>query len=103
MLAELAHHTECKEIVFLKPRNQSFELPGKKYSIINSIKLTLNKENITSLIIYLKQQNDLKDEDKKKFVFLTTEWNSIINKNFIFQPILQAEGYIYSVCNLYNV
>ena len=31
-----------KEIVFLKPRNQSFELPGKKYSIINSIKLIKN-------------------------------------------------------------
>lgn len=35
-------NAESKEIVFLKPRNQSFELPGKKYSIINSIKLIKN-------------------------------------------------------------
>ena len=28
-----------KEIVFLNPRNRSFKIPGKKHSIINSIKL----------------------------------------------------------------
>ena len=60
-------------------------------------------ENIITCDFYRKMLKNIKDEDKKKFVFLTAEWNSTINKNFIFQPILQAEGYIYSVCKLYNV
>ena len=41
-LNRVHYNAVSKEIVFLKPRNQSFELPGKKYSIINSIKLIKN-------------------------------------------------------------
>ncbi len=41
-LNRVYYNAVSKEIVFLKPRNQSIELPGKKHSIINSIKLIKN-------------------------------------------------------------
>ena len=37
---------------------------------------------------------------KKDFIFLTSYWNSELNKNHISQPIFQAEAYIYAVCDL---
>ena len=41
-LNRVSINSTSKEIVFLKPRNQSFKLPEKKYSIIDSIKLIKN-------------------------------------------------------------
>lgn len=41
-LNRVSNNGKSKEFVFLKPRVKSFKLPGKKYSIINSIELIKN-------------------------------------------------------------
>jgi replication factor C subunit 3/5 len=61
-------------------------------------------KNIITCDFYRKMLTSIKnDDDKTKFVSLTATWNTNINKNYILQPIFQAEAYIYSVCKLYGV
>ena len=39
---------------------------------------------------------------KKDFIYLTSKWNTELNKNHIYNHIFQAEAYIYAVCDLLN-
>ena len=59
--------------------------------------------NIITCDFFRKMLDNIKDKDKIKFISITANWNAEINKNYISQPILQAEAYIYSVCDLYEV
>lgn len=63
------------------------------------------KDNFKSIIIYdfyREMLNEIKDNKKFEFIRLTSEWDSKINQSYIKDCILNAEGYIYSVCNLYH-
>jgi len=59
--------------------------------------------NIVTCDFFRKMLDNIKDKDKINFISITSHWNSEINKNYIMQPILQAEAYIYAVCDLYGV
>ena len=60
-------------------------------------------ENIITGDFYSKMIKELKEQDKMKFVMITAKWNAEMNKNYIMKPILQAEAYLYEVCELYGV
>lgn len=60
-------------------------------------------KHIVCCDFYRKMLNHIKDINKFEFIKISTEWNSIIYKNNILEPILQAEAYMYSVCKLYHV
>jgi replication factor C subunit 3/5 len=60
-------------------------------------------ENIITCDFFRKMSEHIKDNDKMKFISVTSDWNAKINQNYILQPILQAEAYMFSVCELYGV
>ena len=81
---------------------------GNRYEIRNTIYkiyeiLKDDFENIITGDFYNKMIKELKERDKIKFVMITANWNAEMNKNYIIQPILQAEAYLYEVCELYGV
>ena len=39
-------------------------------------------------------------EDKEELIYITQKWNHEINKNYILNPIFQAEAYLFSICEL---
>ena len=77
------------------------EIRNTLYNIYETMKDDF--KNIVTCDFYRKMLTHIKDDDKIKFVSLTAEWNTVINKNFVLQPIFHAEAYIYSVCKLYGV
>jgi DNA polymerase III delta prime subunit len=40
---------------------------------------------------------------KKEIIYLAAHWDFEINKNYILNPIFQAEGYLYHLCDLLKV
>ena len=99
--------------IYISERNEASNLLLKeiKKGNIEEIRNILYKiyeimKNDFSLIINdfsRKLLNNVDDKLKKEIIYLSARWDSEINKNYILNPIFQAEGYLYHMCDLLKV